>query len=379
MSAATRRVGLSCAAPQGKQRECQISSRHSWRSTEPRLIGRDDELVKIDHLLARGSAGSASLLLIGDPGVGKSALLSVALARARRSGVRALVASGLQSESELTFAGLHQLLRPILGCIDRLPRPQAEVLEAAFGMRAGVSVDRFLVGIATLNLLAEATDEGPLLVAVDDAPTLDPASLEALAFAVRRFQAEPITTIVTSRTEDAIAQFGPVDRLVLTPLADDAAAALLAEQPRIERHDLRDTVLMESAGNPLALIELASAARSADPNAAVTSASRLPTTKRLEQVFAERLRTLPADTRRLLTLASASDDRDLGLVVRAADAMGLDPSGFRQAEEAGLVFVVGNEFTCRHPIVRSVIYQAASIGERREAHRGLADRPGGGA
>jgi len=313
------------------------------------------------------------LLLIGDPGLGKSALLGAAVARAHRSGARVLVASGLQSESELTFAGLHQLLRPVMGSIDRLPPRQAEALQAAFGMHEGPSVDRFLIGIATLNLLAEAAEEAPLLVAVDDAPTLDPASLGAVAFAVRRLQAEPITTIVTSRTEESVGQFDLVERLVLCPLTDDAAAALIAEQPWILRRDLHDSVLTEAAGNPLALIELASTARSADPNAAVTSATRLPTTKRLEQVFAERLRSLPAETRRLLTLASASDDRDLGLVVRAAESMGLDPDGFRQAEDAGLVFVVGDEFTCRHPIVRSVIYQAASIGERREAHRGLAD------
>src|SRR5919204_1207224 len=289
---------------------------------EPRLVGRDAELAQIGALLLAGRSSSAALLVLGEAGLGKSSLLQVAIARARAAGTRVLLASGVQAESELAFAGLHQLLRPVLSDLDRLPGRQAAALRCAFGMEQETTPDRFLIGLATLTLLAEVADQQPLLVVVDDAPWFDRGSLEALAFAVRRLHAERIAVFVASRGEEALTAFGrETPRLVLGPLTDWASSQLLATGGRELPSHLRARGLAEAAGNPLALLELGSTvARSAGWTMLPVA---LQPTARLEHVFSERLAGLRGPTRRMLTLAACADGNDVRPVAATAEAVGL--------------------------------------------------------
>jgi len=191
----------------------------------PEVVGRDEKMARIRAAVEQGTSSSTALLLIGEPGAGKSALLRVATQAGREGGARVLCASGVEAESELAFAGLHQLLRPVFEHIDRLPQRHAAALRSVFGLGDAVAPDRLLIGIATLGLLAELTERQPVLVVVDDAPWIDRGSLEALAFAARRLQTEPVTVLVASRTEDAIAMFGPdMERMLLSPVDESSAS-----------------------------------------------------------------------------------------------------------------------------------------------------------
>ena len=337
------------------------------------LVGRELELAEIDALLAAGRSASQILLVLGEAGLGKSALLGASVSRAERAGARVLMASGVEAEAELAFAGLHQLLRPVLDGADLLPPRQAAALRCAFGLGEETTPDRFLIGIATLSLLADVAEQSPLVVVVDDAPWLDRESLEALAFAARRLQAERIVVIVASRTEEAVAPLGSgSQRMLLGPLDEPAANRLLDAFSRTMLAGLRARVLAEAEGNPLALIELAAAymeegsAGLAEPSSAVA-----PTT-RLERVFADRLTDLPEPTRRILTVAASADGTDLQPVLRAAAAMDLSPDALLTAEKTELVSVGGDVLRFRHPLVRSVINHAAPFEERRAAHLALA-------
>src|SRR5919202_1712226 len=307
-----------------------------------RLVGRDAELAQIGALLLAGRSSSTALLVLGEAGLGKSALLQVAIARARADGTRVLLASGVQAESELAFAGLHQLLRPVLGDVDRLPDCQAAALRCAFGMGQETTPDRFLIGLATLTLLAEVADQQPLLVVVDDAPWFDRGSLEALAFAVRRLHAERMAVIVASRGDEPVAAFGrETARLVLGPLDDQASSELLDTRGRALPGNLRARVLAEAAGNPLALLELGSAGPPGGGWGALPVA--LPPTARLERLFSERLAGLGEPTRRMLTLAACAGGSDLRPVAIAADAGGLAADALRAAEAAGLITLSSEE------------------------------------
>jgi DNA-binding CsgD family transcriptional regulator len=339
---------------------------------EPRLVGRDAELAQVGALLLAGRSSSAALLVLGEAGLGKSALLHAAIARARAAGTRVLLASGVQAESELAFAGLHQLLRPVLSDVDRLPGRQAAALRCAFGMEQETTPDRFLIGLATLTLLAEVADQQPLLAVVDDAPWFDRGSLEALAFAVRRLHAERLAVLVASRGDEPVAAFGrETPRLVLGPLDDQASSQLLDTGSRALPGNLRARVLAEAAGNPLALLELGSAG--APVGGWGTLPVALPPTARLERLFSERLAGLGEPTRRILTLAACADGSDLRPVAIAADAVGLAADALRAAEAAGLITLGSEELVFRHPLIRSVIYHAAPFAERRAAHLALAE------
>lgn len=340
----------------------------------PRLIGRDPEVARIDAVLAKARSSSAALLLFGNAGLGKSALLNLAAGKATASGFRVLRAAGVEAELELAFAGLHQLLRPAMAELERLPTRQAAALRCAFGLGEERTPDRFLIGLATLTLLAQVADQHPLLLVVDDAHWLDRGSLEALAFAVRRFSAEPIAVVIASRAEDAVRPFGEApQRIALEPLADEAARQLLAAQGRSMNALLRDRVLADAAGNPLALIELAWALQGekARAEAAPTDAP-VPRT-RLEQVFSDRLAGLPESTRRFVTVAASADGTELEPIVAAATALGLGEEAMGPAERAELIAISGDELHFRHPLVRSIAYATAPISERRAAHLSLAE------
>jgi DNA-binding CsgD family transcriptional regulator len=335
------------------------------------LVGREPELTRIDLTIAGGRDGASTLLLIGDPGLGKSALVRAAAERAGQAGLRVLQASGVESESELAFAGLHLLLRPVLDSLPRIPARQADALRSAFGMADGPSPDRFLVGIATLGVLADAAEQGPLLLAIDDAHSMDRGSLEAVAFAVRRLQAEPVATLVASRDPGTAAMFGAADLLVLGPLDDQASQVLVGREAPALRGSMRRRVLAEAAGNPLALVELSVAAtQRAEPEPALAVA--IPPSDRMERLFEHRLRDVPAPTRRLLLVAAANDDDDARPVLSAGALLGLSAADLRPAEDQGLLALKGDQIVWRHPLARSVVYHVARGDERRDAHAALA-------
>ncbi len=283
------------------------------------LIGRDEEYERLGALIDRIPDGGGTLLISGEPGIGKSALLDRADALARESGMRTLATAGVESEAELAFAGLHQLLSPVLEFRVLLPDPQRGALEAAFGIRSGFDSDPFLVALAAYQLVCEAADQCPLVLIADDVHWLDRSSLGVISFLARRIEAEPIALVATLRPgfatslEDARLPVLELDRLS----ADASAELLHTKAPDLHPRE-RSRVLAEAAGNPLALVEL-SRTRSSAPQGAIELSEVTPTlTGRLQSAFASRLDDLPEETRACL-LASALDGRaSLEEVVRCA-------------------------------------------------------------
>ena len=339
-----------------------------------RLIGRDRELELLVGLLAEGRSASRVLVILGDAGFGKTALLTAATAEAIASGARVLSATGVEGESELAFAGLHQLLRPLLADIELLPPRQRGALNCAFGVGEEAIPERFLIGLAVLNLLAETAEKQPVVVVIDDAPWIDHGSLEAIAFAARRLQAEAITVLVASRSEEPILIFGSdVPRMVVQPLSDRDARVLLDSQMPVLPPGLKARLLAEAAGIPLALIELPAALPAGRLADLQDPSMSLAPTARLERIFARRLADLSVQVRRILVLSSAADGEDLRPVIEAAKAIGIPLTSFADAEQAGFVRQAGDSFRFVHPLVRSVIYHSATYSERRQAHLALAE------
>jgi DNA-binding CsgD family transcriptional regulator len=312
------------------------------------------------------------LVVRGEPGAGKSALLEYMAGRA--SGCRVARAAGAQSEIELAFSGLGQLCAPMLDRIDRLPEPQRDALRTAFGLAAGAAPDRLLVGLAALGLLSDAAGEEPLVCLVDDAQWLDQASAQALAFVARRLVAESVALIFAVREPSGGEQnFAGLPQLSVGGLGEEDARALLASVirwPLDER--VRDRIVAETHGNPLALLELPRGLTPAQlaGGFGLPSVAALPT--RIEESFARRRVPLPAATRRLLLLAAAEPLGDSAVLARAADRLGIKADATDAAESEGLAeFCV--QVTFRHPLVRSAIYRSASPEQRREAHHALAE------
>jgi len=307
----------------------------------------------------------------GEPGVGKSALLDYVAERA--SGCRVARTAGVQSEMELAFSGLNQLCIPMLDRVDRLPEPQRDALRTAFGLAGGAAPDRFLVGLAVLSLLSEVAGEEPLVCLVDDAQWLDQASAQALAFVARRLVAESVALIFAVRESSDDRDLSGLPELMLDGLGDADARALLASVirwPLDER--VRDRIVAETHGNPLALLELPRGLTPAQlaGGFGLPSVAALP--GRIEDSFARRLAPLPGATRRLLLLAAAEPLGDSALLVRAADRLGIKAQAGDAAESEGLVeFCI--QVTFRHPLVRSAIYRSATPEQRREAHQALAE------
>jgi len=330
------------------------------------LYGRENEQARIDRLLADARAGrSGALVLRGEPGVGKSALLDYAAAQ----GLSTVRSAGVESEAELPFAGLHLLARPAAPLIDRLPERQRTALLGAFGIGAGGPGDRLLIGLAVLSLLAEEASEHPALCLIDDAHWLDHATAEALLFAARRLDTEGVAIIFAARTGPADFPAPGLPELVVGPLRHEAAAALLGELDPDLGPDLRSRVLTVSAGNPLALHELpgmlaAGPARGPNP---------LPLTQRLHVAFHGQVSRLPSATRTLLLVAAAAGTTETGPVLTAAAKLGAEPADLRPAEELGLIVGDGADLRLRHPLLRSAIYRGAPLSARLAAHRALAD------
>jgi DNA-binding CsgD family transcriptional regulator len=332
-----------------------------------RLYGRDAELAALSDLLDHARNGtSGTLVLRGDPGIGKTALVSQVIARA--DGFRVIRGAGIEEESELPFAGLHLLLRPALDRIDALPGVQAEALRGALGLAQAGPPDRFLVGLAVLSLLAELAAEQPLLCVADDAQWLDRASADALLFAARRLDSESIVLLLCART-GAFAAAG-LPELGLKGLSAQAATELLPDGlPASTRY----RVLAEAAGNPLALLELPRVVASARPEVP------LPLTDRLRAAFESQLAGLPEATRTVLLVAAAEGAGDLAPILLAAGALGASLADLDPAREAGLIEVNGGALTFRHPLIRAAVHHTARLALRRAVHQALAaalDAPG---
>ncbi|APE38171.1 helix-turn-helix transcriptional regulator [Nocardia mangyaensis] len=328
------------------------------------LHGRETEQARIDDLITGARAGrSGALVLRGEPGIGKSALLDYAAAQ----GIPTVRSAGIESEAELPFAALHLLVRPGMELVRQLPPRQRDALEAAFGLGDGTPADRMLIGLAVLTLLAEEAAEGPLLCLIDDAHWLDRATAEALLFAARRLDAEGVVMLFATRPGPDDFPAPGLAELALSGLRPDAAAALLDAGGANLSPTARYRLLTESGGNPLALLELPSViGAGADGNP-------LPLTQRLQLAFHGRVARLPAATRTVLLVAAAAGAEDLAPVLRAAASFGAGLADLQPAQDAGLVGTDGQVLTWRHPLLRAAVYQGSPLTERLAAHRALAD------
>jgi DNA-binding CsgD family transcriptional regulator len=325
----------------------------------------------LDGLLDAVRGGESRVLVVrGEPGVGKSALLEYAAGRA--SGCRVGRAAGVQSEMELAFAGLHQLCAPMLDRVERLPAPQRDALSTAFGLTGGLAPDRFLVGLAVLGLLSEVAEERPLVCLVDDAQWLDRASVQALAFVARRLLAESVALVFGVRQPAEEQPLAGLPELVVEGLRNGDARALLGSViswPLDER--VRDRIVAETRGNPLALLELPRGLTAAELAGGFGLPDALALPRRIEDSFRRRLAPLPAATRMLLLVAAAEPVGEPVLVWRAARRLGIEVEAADAAETAGLC-EFGARVRFRHPLVRSAVYRAASPEDRRSVHGALA-------
>ncbi|MEW1775345.1 LuxR family transcriptional regulator [Streptomyces sp. NPDC086777] len=340
------------------------------------LRGRSHELAALDQALATVREGrSAVLVLRGEAGIGKTALLDCAADRA--TGFRTLRVAGVETEMELPFASLHQLCAPLLGAAHRLPGPQRDALSVAFGLQDGTVPNRFLVGLGVLGLLAETARERRLACLVDDAQWLDEESLQVLVFVARRLAAEPMALIFALRDADDSREVAGLPELVVEGLSESDARALLASAVHVPLDPLvRDRMVAETHGNPMALLQLPSALTPAELAGGFWLPGRRPVTSRIESAVHRRFRSLPADSRRLLLTAAAEPTGDPDLLWRAAALQGIPEQAAAPAEAAGLV-EFGTRVRFHHPLVRSAVYRRAAAPERRAAHRALAEATDG--
>jgi DNA-binding CsgD family transcriptional regulator len=336
------------------------------------LRGRDAECAALDVLLDAARRGeSRTVVLRGEAGVGKTALLDYAIGSARD--FRVLRSVGVESEMELAFASLHQLCAPILARRDSLPGPQRGALEVAFGLDGGPAPDRFLLGLATLSLLAEIADERPLLCVIDDAQWLDGASALAFAFVARRLMAEPISLLFAVREPIDVRELAGLPELLIGGLSEDDVRVLLySTLPGRLDERVRDRIVAESRGNPLALLELPRGLTPAELAGGFALPDARPLADRIERSFLRQVRSLPPDSQRLLLTAAAEPFGDVSQLWRAADRLGLGLEAAAPAETAGLL-QLGALVRFRHPLVRSAVYRAASLSDRQAAHRALAE------
>nr|WP_296065023.1 LuxR family transcriptional regulator [uncultured Actinoplanes sp.] len=337
------------------------------------IVGRIAERARIDRLLADARAGRSGVLAIrGEAGVGKTVLLDHAAA----CGLRLLRGVGIESEAELPFAALHQLVYPYLDRLAALPAPQAAALQSAFGLAGAPVRDRFLVGAATLSLLSELASEGPLLAVLDDVQWFDRASLDALLFAARRLHADPLAMVVSVREPGSGVSLSGIDVLDLTGLDPASARALLAEHADGLSASVCERILREAGGNPLAVIELArtlNALQSDGRAAPPVPIGPLPVAGRVQEAFGAQVADLPDATQWLLLVAAADDTASPAVVVRAGQRLGLSPAALDPAERARLVTVSADVVEFRHPLIRSATYQTAPHARRLAVHRAIAE------
>jgi DNA-binding CsgD family transcriptional regulator len=347
-----------------------MATRSPVAGRAPALVGRRSERDVLDRLIEAVRGGQSRALVVrGEPGMGKTALLEYLVKQA--SGCRIERAAGIQSEMELAFAGLHQLLAPMLDRLERLPVPQRAALRTAFGIDGGSAPDRFLVALAVLSLLSEVAEEEPLICLVDDEQWLDRASAQVLEFVARRLDAESVGLVFTARVPNN--DLAGLPELVVEGLPEGDARELLDSVLTWPLDaQVRDQIVSETRGNPLALLELARGSTPAElaggfglPGAVSLSAS-------IEESYRRRLDALPPEARRLLQLAAADPVGEPSLVWRAAEWLGIGTEAATPAVDAGLI-EFGARVRFRHPLVRSAAYRSASLQERQDAHRALAE------
>ena len=340
------------------------------RGRPAQLKGRRSECDLLDRLIEAVRAGESRVLVLhGEPGVGKTALLDYLAGRAQGCWVARAV--GVQSEMELAFAGLHQLLTPMLDRAEHLPVPQRDALRTAFGLGVGPAPDRFVVALAVLSLLSDVAEERPLVCVIDDEQWLDRASVQALAFVARRLDAESVGLVFAARVPGG--EVAGLPELAVQGLAEGDARTLLdsvLSGPLDAR--VRDQIVAETRGNPLALLELPRGITPAQLAGGFGLPGVVPLPSRIEESFRRQLDALPAETRRLLQLAAAEPADDPVLVRRAADRLGIDVQAAAPAVEAGLV-EVGARMRFWHPLVRSAAYRSASAADRQVVHAALAE------
>ncbi|MFJ3671139.1 AAA family ATPase [Streptomyces sp. NPDC090106] len=337
------------------------------------LIGRQDECRVLDDLVAQARDGHSGVVVVrGEAGIGKTALLSRLIGQA--TGFHVLRAAGVQSEMELSYAGLHQLCAPLLHRLDDLPGPQRDALRTAFGMRAADTPDRFLVGLATLSLLAGAAGDQPLLCVVDDAQWLDRVSSQTLEFVARRLLAESVLLVLAVRESGPREILAGLPELLVHGLDEQDSQRLLDSvvtgplDPRV-----RDRIVAETRGNPLALLELPRGLTAVEMAGGFDGPTARPLAGRIETGYLRRIHALPADAQRLLLVAALEPVGDVSLLRRAAARLGIPvDSAVTHAEASGLL-TLGTWVRFRHPLVRSAAHRSAGFEERRRVHQALAD------
>jgi DNA-binding CsgD family transcriptional regulator len=335
------------------------------------LTGRRSEAAVLDRLIDAVRAGESRALVVhGEPGMGKTALLDY-LAEQAAPDCRVARTAGVQSEMELAFAALQQLCAPMLDHVDRLPVPQGDALRTALGFSAGPAPDRFLVGLAVLSLLSEVAGERPLVCLVDDQQWLDHASAQILAFVARRLETESLGLVFAARVLGS--ELAGLPELMVGGLREGDARALLDSVltgPLDER--VRAQIVAETGGNPLALLELVRGVTPAELAGGLGLPGSAPISGQIEEAFRRRIDALPAQTRRLLLVAAADPTGDPGLVWRAAGRLGIPAEAATPAAEADLV-EFGAWVRFRHPLVRSAAYRSAALQDRQDVHRALAE------
>jgi DNA-binding CsgD family transcriptional regulator len=335
-------------------------------------MDRLSERRALDRLVGAVRAGESRALVVrGDPGVGKSALLDHLAGQASGAGCRVARAVGVQSEMELAFAGLHQLCAPMLDHADSIPVPQHDALRTAFGMAAGPVPDRFFVGLAVLSLLSEVAGERPLICLIDDEQWLDRASVQALGFVARRLAADPVGVVFAAREPGA--ELAGLPELEVDGLAEEDARALLdSALPGPLDARVADLIVAETRGNPLALLELPRGLSPGDLAGGFGLPGAAPLTGRIEDSFTRQLEALPDQARQLMALAAADPSGDRALVWRAAVRLGIPVQAGAPAVEAGLV-EFGGQVRFRHPLARSAAYRSAPFADRQQLHAALAE------
>jgi DNA-binding CsgD family transcriptional regulator len=365
-----KRASLPAIAQTGDERDVASGVGYGWAM----LVGRDRECARIDGLLARARAGTAGvLLLLGEPGIGKTALLDYAAARA--DDMTVVRAVGLESEAQLEFSALFDVCRPLLDRLDELAVRQREALTGALGIGPGASADRLLVGAATLSLLAAAAEDTPVLVLLDDVQWLDAASADGLLFAARRLAAERVAVLGAGR-QDGGGAFDPrtFASEVLAGIERDAAAALVASRAGSQvALEVAGRIRGATGGNPLALMEVAGLLNPSQLLGIEPLVDPLPVGSALERVFAERVLRLPEPARQALLIAAVSSTDCVEPMIEALGRFDLDERALELAEDAGLIAIGGGSVAFRHPLVRSAVVHRAAASERRRAHRALAD------
>ena len=335
------------------------------------LIGRQRECARLSDLLTRIREGSSeALALVGEAGIGKSALLSYVVEHSR--GLNIIGVVGVESEMELAYAGVHQLCAPLLKHLDSIPEPQREALSTAFGLSTGRAPDRFLVGLAVLSLLSEAAQQLPVICLVDDLQWLDEASIQTIAFVARRLREEAVGIVVTQRGTTARAELSGLPQLEIHGLSDGDARALLTSVVTGPLDELvRERIVAETRGNPLAIRQLPLGLKSEEMAGGFGLSGLGALNTRIERSFRRRLEPMPGATRRLLLVAAAEPGQDAVLIWRAAEQLGVTPADAQPAIADEFISFSGQVRFC-HPLARSTVYKAALPDERRAVHRALA-------